>query len=569
MSRPERVGRLCFAAWMAASTIGIQAAQAAHLGLKASPPLGWSSWSSFEASVNETTVHAVAQSLVSTLKPAGYVYVNIDAGWYQNPDTAVDAYGRWIADPSKFPSGMAALGSYLHSLGLKFGIYVSPGIPMLAVTQNTPVQGTPYHAADIAIPGKLEVTYTVPSIGLYGGTMYYIDYTKPGAQAFINSWANLFASWGVDYIKLDGVGDADIPDVEAWSKALLLTGRPIYLGLANHLDPANAPIWSAFSDGWRISPDIESYNGSTLTTWNLVEERFTAEPYWLAAAPYGGWNDLDSLDAGSPEDGLSSDERQTMVTFWALAASPLIVGDDPRNLDSAGFQLLTNPEAIAVDQQGIVAAPINNGSAQQVWTALEPDGTYAVGLFNLSDSPATVTVPWSGLGFTGLAAVRDHWRRAGLGWFSQSFSASLNPHASMLLGVQPLAPVRYFPASGATLSGGAALVSSTVSPGGLRVHLPAAGATATFSPIEMLAAGNYNLTINYINGDPTPRSATLIVNGNPVPLNFPGAGDWAANLTNQGLSTAISLNAGANSIGLAAAAGPAPDFIGITLQPRW
>src|SRR5437763_2919023 len=116
---------------------------------------------------------------------------------------------------------MRALGDYIHSLGLRFGLYVTPGIPKLAVTQNTPVEGTRYRAADIVIPGKTEVTYL-------GGTMYSLDYSKPGSQEFLNSWANLFATWGVDYLKLDAVRSVNVPDVKAWSSALLQTGHSIH-----------------------------------------------------------------------------------------------------------------------------------------------------------------------------------------------------------------------------------------------------------------------------------------------------------------------------------------------------
>src|SRR5205085_2059139 len=144
-------------------------ASGADNGQALSPPLGWSSWSALETNIDENTIKTIAQIQASLLKPAGYVYVNVDGGWYLNPDLGIDLNGRWIADPDKFPSGMRALGDYIHSLGLRFGLYVTPGIPKLAVTQNTPVEGTRYRAADIAIPGKTEVTYL-------GGTMYSLDY---------------------------------------------------------------------------------------------------------------------------------------------------------------------------------------------------------------------------------------------------------------------------------------------------------------------------------------------------------------------------------------------------------
>lgn len=531
-------------------------------GLALSPPMGWSSWSSLLINVDESAIKAIAQIQASSLKSAGYVYVNVDAGWYLNPDLGIDSNGRWIADPSKFPSGMQALGDYIHSLGLKFGIYVTPGIPKLAVTQNTPVEGTPYHASDIAIPTQTEITYL-------GGTMYALDYTKPGAQEFVNSWANLFAAWGADYLKLDAAGDTNIPDIKAWSTALIQTGRPIHFELANNLDPSNAAVWRQYSNGWRISTDIESYNGTTLTDWDHVALRFALEPNWLAAPGPGGWNDLDSLEVGGAADGLSADERQSMLTFWALSASPLLVGDDLRGLDSLGMQLLTNPEVIKIDQNGLAAAPFNTASPQEVWAALEPDGSYAVGLFNLSSVAASIDVPWSSLGFTGAATVRDLWASVDLGSFQDAFSAAVNPHAARLLRIVPRENVLQRLAGTAVPGGGAFIGASTVGQGGQRAQSVGHGGTLTFPNVNLAPGGFYDLTISYVNGDETARKAILTVNGREsLYLNFPGAGDWAANVTEQGIATSIKMACGANTLVLANPAGAAPDIIGITLQPR-
>jgi alpha-galactosidase len=169
---------------------GARPAAAASNGLALSPPLGWTTWSSFQTEIDEESVKAMARIQASTLKPSGYVYVNVDAGWYANPDAEIDSNGRWVADAGKFPSGMKALGDYIHGLGLKFGIYVTPGIPALAAVFNTPIAGTPYRASEIAITSRVQATYV-------GGTMFYIDYTVPGSQEFVNSWADLFAVWGV------------------------------------------------------------------------------------------------------------------------------------------------------------------------------------------------------------------------------------------------------------------------------------------------------------------------------------------------------------------------------------
>ena len=171
----------------------------------------------------------------SGLAKVGFEYVNVDDFWYQCPGSQgpnVDHYGRWVTDATKFPPAARERhpgGRRLRArLGLKFGLYVTPGISKQAVAQNTPIEGTPYTADHIAATA-VETNYNC-------GGMVGIDYTKPGAQAFIDSWANQFASWGVDYLKIDGVGTHDIADVQAWSEALQQTGRPIHLELSNNLD---------------------------------------------------------------------------------------------------------------------------------------------------------------------------------------------------------------------------------------------------------------------------------------------------------------------------------------------
>lgn len=534
-------------------------ARAGNNGLAVSPPMGWSSWSSQLMFIDEASIREIAEVQAAILKDAGYVYVLVDGGWYVNPDVAIDEYGRWVVDASKFPSGMRALADHVHRLGLKFGIYVTPGIPKKAVTDDTPIEGTPYSAAGIANTRKQEITYL-------GGTMYYINYKKPGAQEFVNSWANQFASWGVDYVKLDGVGTWDVPDIAAWSKALAQTGRPIHLALANNLDPQKLSTWAKYANSWRTSTDIEAYNGTTLTSWERVKVRFDVQPNWLRGGASGGWNDLDSLIAGGPYTGLSADERRTVVSFWALSASPLIIGDDLRTLDPLGFALLTNREVISVNQSGVVAAPLNIGSGRQVWAALQPDGSYAVGLFNLTDAPAVVDVAWSSLGFTGPAVVRDLWSHSDVGVFDTGFGGPIDPHASVLLRVTPAAPVQQWLAPAAKLAQGASLRASTVSPGGQRVQHVGFASSMTFRKVRVAQGGLYRLTINYVNGNAAPGAAIMSVNGTAVPLEFPQAGNWESESTNQGVTTQVALKPGNNVIAFSNPTAMAPEFVGITLQ---
>jgi len=208
-----------------------QPAAASDNGQSVRPAMGWSSWSYVRRTPTEAKIKAQADALVASgLKDHGFVYVNLDDFWQKCDSNGfvVDGYGRWTADTAKFPGGIKAVADYVHSKGLKFGFYVTPGIAKNAVTKNTPIEGTSYHAKDIADTSKTEKNYNCKN-------MYYIDYSKPGAQEFVNSWAKQFASWGVDYLKIDGVGSADIPDVQAWDKALRASGRPINFALSNNL----------------------------------------------------------------------------------------------------------------------------------------------------------------------------------------------------------------------------------------------------------------------------------------------------------------------------------------------
>src|SRR5690349_3877172 len=169
------------------------AASAPQPVVAATPPMGWSSWSALRESYDEAKIKAEALAMHDTLQAHGYQYINIDAGRSDH----LDAYGRDTWDTSKFPDGIPALAAYVHSLGLKFGLYMVPGIPKAAVAADTPIYGTPYHAADIADTTTEGNTYT---------DSWRIDYSKPGAQQYIQSYADMYASWGVDYIKMDFVG---------------------------------------------------------------------------------------------------------------------------------------------------------------------------------------------------------------------------------------------------------------------------------------------------------------------------------------------------------------------------
>jgi Alpha galactosidase A/Alpha galactosidase C-terminal beta sandwich domain len=378
-------------------------------GVGLTPAMGWSSWSFLRDSPTEASVEADAEAMKdSGLAGVGYQYVNLDDFWYQCPGLQgpnVDRYGRWVIDATRFPSagslnGIRLVANYVHSLGLKFGLYVTPGLSMQAVVKNTPIEGTSYTADQIAEPSVKENNYDC-------GGMVGIDYAKPGAQQFINSWADEFASWGVDYLKLDGVGSLDIPDVKAWSDALRQTGRPIHLELSNGLTIDHASAWAQYSNGWRTGGDIECYGcepGSSsypLTDWSSVSSRFDQVAAWQPYGGPGGYNDYDSIEVGNGNnDGLTLPERQTQLSLWALAASPLILGADLTSLDPTDLGLLKNRDVISADQDAIDASRIAAASTYQTFAKTERNGDVVVGLFNVSGAPQVISTSVSALGMT-------------------------------------------------------------------------------------------------------------------------------------------------------------------------
>ena len=400
------------------------------------PPMGWSSWSALRESFTASTIEAEATAMHNTLQKYGYEYVNIDAGWSDH----VDADGRDAWNASKFPDGIPALATYVHKLGLKLGIYLVPGIPAQALAANSQIAGTPYHVSDI-------LDSSAPGNTANQGAGK-IDFSKPGAQQYIQSQADLLASWGVDYIKMDFVGPGggtvaadNRADIQAWDKAIERTGRPMHLELSNSLSFTDAAYWAKYSNGWRIEGDIECYRSCPdLTDWSQVLKRFTDAPKWVPYAGPGHWNDLDSLEVGNgATDGLTQDEKQTMVTLWSIESAPLLLGTDLTKLDPADLPLITNPEVIAVDQAGRPAKPVSQATPQQVWFSKNPDGSYTLALFNLAATAAPVTANWSDLsqpsGST--MTVRNLWQHTNLGRITGGYTATLAPHASMLLRITP------------------------------------------------------------------------------------------------------------------------------------
>jgi hypothetical protein len=364
----------------------------------------------------------------------------VDAGWQDGGDE----YGRPVAMAKRFPRGMKAVGDDIHKLGLKFGIYTTVGLGMDVYRDGS----TPIYDA----PGCFTRDIVYPDLRTTNGwdAAYKINYDSPCAQKYADSIAKLFASWGVDFIKMDGVGPGswkgapddpnhnNIADIEAWWRAVQNAGRPMQYTLSWSLSHRYADVWKQNSNGWRIDTDVECYC-DTIVKWDSsVKARWWDLPQWIDDAGPGHWNNLDALNVGVGEmDGLTDAERQSYMTFWAINSAPLFAGDDLTKLDAYGLKLLTNREVIAIDQSGNPARPLNQDQLQQVWYAHNKDGSTTVALFNLADSPATVTGDFGQLGIAGKATVRDIWADQNTRNVSGAVSAELPAHGSKLYKITP------------------------------------------------------------------------------------------------------------------------------------
>ncbi|HEY0501199.1 MAG TPA: glycoside hydrolase family 27 protein [Kutzneria sp.] len=407
----------------------------------ATPGMGWSSWSVESSTratygtswLTESHVEGAADAVASKLKSAGYRYINIDSGW--NADLSFNGHtdGNGIPDPdaTRFPDGIAGVAGHVHNEGLLLGLYTTVGLDKGVYDKNAPIVGTSCHTKDIA---------QQPLTATNGwGSSWKINYGNSCAQAYINSVAGKFASWGVDLIKVDGITADNVADVQAWSRAIDQTGRSIWLTASAWPVPQSIESQlSSYANDVRIDTDVECYCG-TLSTWtSSVSARWNDLPNWLGGLGAGYFPDLDSMpisnNSGSAiQDGISSTERQSVMTFWSMASAPLYVGGDVYFLDSGAVSILTNPEVVAVDQSARFPTRITSGTLQK-WRKQLPDGSWAVAVYNLGSSSANITVNWSDLGISGSHPVRDLVSRTDLGSFNGSWTATAIPaHGSRLI----------------------------------------------------------------------------------------------------------------------------------------
>ncbi|KAB8139693.1 carbohydrate-binding protein [Chloroflexia bacterium SDU3-3] len=417
-----------------------------HTGLNAKPMMGWSSWSLQSLStstgygipwLNITNIKRMSDLLKQKLGAYGYNQISIDSGWWQTSawqggaiaGDLYDSYGRPRPEPNKFPNGVTEAINYIHANGQKAGFYYVVGLPKAVYNANYPIMGTNCHARDIAVQ---------PLRNTNGWQDHWaINYANPCAQAYINSIASLFASWQIDYLKLDGVTNDNIGDVQAWHTAIGQSGRSYPMGLSWWLDVRNAATWKANASQARIDNDVECYCGTNLTVWSKALDRWQHAPQWASYVDATWKNDLDSMNVGNgttaPVDGITQDERRSVMTLWAISAAPMYVGDDLSKLDSFGLSLLTNTEVIAQNQAGKPARPVSQASSQQVWWVQNADGTRTVALFNLGSAAANVTANFADFGLSGSQLVRDMWSKTDLGTANGSWSAQVPSHGVRLI----------------------------------------------------------------------------------------------------------------------------------------
>ncbi len=509
-------------------------AQVNNAGQK--PYLGWSSFSQQTIQGDFLTqANMITQSdalKASGLQEHGFVYINLDSGW----QGGFDQNGRPIPNSTTFPD-IKAMVDHIHANGQKAGIYWIPGIEQPAVDGNYPILGTPYHTQDIVVTplAKGNAFAANPPNPFHDK----IDFTKPGAQEYIDSVVAIFSDWGFDFIKLDAVtpgsysNDLSIDnraDVEAWSKAIAKTGRPIWFTVSWQLSRDYASVWQQWSNARRIDDDVECEGRcATLTNWpRIVLREYDNVDWQHDASTTLGWNDMDTLDVGDGDlDGLSDDEKQTAITIWAMANSPMYLGGDLTKLDDFAKSAFTNDELIAVDQSGRPAVHVTGGP-QPVWMSTQADGSIYVAVYNLNGLPSKITVRWSDLGFNKALAVRDVWNRIDLGPVAKTFTTTILGHGSRLLKITPLGTVsapagQAYEAESATLSGGTVASPCAACSGGAKLSFLGGSTSsnnATFN-VFVANAGTYRMEVDAMTQG--PRALVYTVNGtHPATLNMGG-----------------------------------------------
>ena len=367
-------------------------------GVARTPPMGWNSWNKFACEgINEKVVRESADSMASNgMKDVGYEYVVIDDCW----QTGRDAQGNIVADVGRFPSGIKALADYVHSKGLKFGIYSDAGTMTC---------------------GK-----------------------RPGSLGHEYQDAQQYANWGVDYLKEDWCntlpGQSSESSYTLMREALKATGKPILFSICEW-GSTKPWLWAgSVGNMWRSTGDIQDC-WDCKKTWGgngvvqILDQLNGIESY---AGP-GHWNDPDMLEVGN--GGMSKEEYRAHFSMWALLSAPLLAGNDLANMTADTKEILLNKEVIAIDQDvmGLQGRRVKKMGDLEVWSKQLADGGRAVALLNRSDKVATISADWQDIGYpAGLnAAVRDLWLKKDVGRKSASYSAEVPRHGVVMVTVKP------------------------------------------------------------------------------------------------------------------------------------
>lgn len=414
------------------------------------PPMGWNSWDCYGAGVTEDELLGNAEFMRDRLKQYGYQYVICDIQWYEPAakgnvynnfaDLCMDEYSRLIPAVNRFPSsangaGFKPIADKIHSMGLKFGIHIMRGIPRQAVHRNTRIYGTTARARDIA---------SQFSLCPWNTDMYGVDTEKRGAEEYYDSLFKLYASWGVDFVKVDDIANTEFSpqnpysaekEIEMIRAAIDSSGRDMVLSLSPGPAPLNkAEHLSENANMWRISGDFWDRWDKLLNMFSLCEK-------WYPYVKDGSFPDCDILPLGKlcidgsymgdmgRDSGFTKEEQKTMMTLWAVFRSPLFFGGELRLTDNYTLSLVTNPEVINVNQNSEKPLFVYNKGGIAVWQTKIENGI-AVAVFNLSDEEKHYKLSFSDLGIENVRAVRDLWARKDIPKFENDVTVSLKPHSS-------------------------------------------------------------------------------------------------------------------------------------------
>jgi hypothetical protein len=417
--------------------------------------MGWNSYDAYGDSVTEAETLANAQYIKDHLLVHGWKYVVIDFRWYDSVTTyndrdltkqrtgaqlAADEFGRMMPAINRFPSasrnlGFKPLADKIHAMGLQFGLHMMRGIPRQAVNAKTPIEGSQFTAADAGDP-KSRCGWCPDMFGVRN---------NPAGQAWYDSMMRLYASWGLDFIKVDDINDPYHGDEIAMIRhAIDRCGRPIIFSTSPVLRrTSHGAQIQTLANMWRISSDFWD-------EWKKLDAQFDLIDQWRGWAGPGHFPDADMIPFGhlsircwtnskEHQTRFTHDEQRTLMSLWSLASSPLMLGCNLPDADDWTLSLLTNDQVLAIDQDelGAPAKRVSKQNGMEVWVKTLRDGSKAVGLFNRSGTTATINLNWADAGLKGKQRVRDVWEQKDIGDFDGAYSATVGSHGVGLLLCKP------------------------------------------------------------------------------------------------------------------------------------